>query len=268
MTAIDRVDMSRDVPVLVVVLVLAGCSAPAAPGAPATPAAVPTDRPVPPGLAEGTVVDASAVVDAHDRALADTSFTVVRTAEVVFPNGTVHARETRTTRVGTGGAYLDVRDRQAGRRAVFGDSYVETWSDGTRTLVRYERNDATVLELSPDHGEDRRQHVTRPDGSQFGPVLAGDARRTVRRVGSDGGTRFVVTARSDSPLGVGIPRPRGFVVDAPLTYRLVVELDGVVRRMEVHAEGRFVGGGNATLTYAVRYSAVGETSVERPPWAA
>ncbi|WP_254537608.1 DUF7537 family lipoprotein [Halomarina litorea] len=260
--------MRRAALACVVLLVLAGCSAGGGSSPTATPAAVPTDRPVPPGLGEESVANASALVDAHDAALSGTSFTVRREYLVRAPNGTVYVRETVTTLVGADGTYRHVEDRDVSPGAVFGEEHVESWSDGNRTLLRYGRDDARVLELSPGHGADRREFLTRPDGGRFRPLLTGDGRRTVERVERDGETRFLVTVRSESPVGVGAPRPRGFVADTPFTYELVVGMDGVVRSMAVRYEGHFLDGGDATLTFTVRYVDVGETTVERPAWAA
>ena len=289
---------SVTVAAVVVAVILAGCgaapgtgsggeSATTATATPATPveatatdAAAATDatatqtpRRLAPGVTADGVVDATALVGAHVEALAGRSFTVTRHTRGVDPVTNETTREVTTT------WRIDARETVRGR-------YESRWTTVPRSLVGDRRPprvvdayraDGTVLRRVVTDGDadatgevnttgDAGANVSfaRPDLTQTGlrltPALhrevivaVGDAASvTVQPVARDDTRRYRLTAR--------LPDDR---YRTNRTVELLVTPDG--RVTEIRQQFRS-GVTDSVITRTVRFSAVGETRVERPAW--
>lgn len=256
---------------VVLLVVVAGCSGVA--GDPprrftVTPAPVPTVTPEPddgglaPGLEPGGVVDPEALVEAHARALEGRSYTVDY-AETRRRNGTTVLRYTRHIQ-------LEVdRNRYCYRTGMVVDRgpdpwrrYVERWTDGRQVLEAVEEDNATAYGVA----RNRQDVPARPaELLPFDPTykrglftlflrlnttVAGREERngtTVYRVEAAGPGTLSVPSLDDLSLTAYV-EGTGMVRGYRLSY--TVTLDE----------------GPMTITGRLRFTGVGTTTVERPPW--
>lgn len=261
--------MSRISLVLVVVLLLAGCNAPTAePTEPTlTPAPVPeTPSPTPsrglaPGVGPTGVADAAALAAAHARVLGSASYTVNQTLLQRYPNGTVDARYVTVARFAADHTVFRSTLRQADRR------------DGrlvTRRVERYGDGDR-VYEAVTEGNTTEHRLVRGADGEPRSPVNVFPAnltnRRSIARLFTLVGTE-VIDRRIENGtrlVTVGTTEPQPLPPLQNVTVTATVQADGLVRAYRVEY-GVERDGARVAVLVVLRYTAVGATTPEAPPW--
>ncbi|WP_276272705.1 hypothetical protein [Haloarcula litorea] len=228
--------MDRRAVTVVACLLLAGCGGFAAGDrATVTPAPVPETRTVAPGVTTDGVVSPTALASAHEAALADTTYTLTLVERV-------GDRERRfALRVGRDGRF-----RYRGER--FGERYSQTvFSDGRAEYRREQRPLGVRYEYEgPTDGTDGFGRIT-------GRLIEAYLPTGPAQVGEREGGVAVTVARPPAD-AAGLEN---------YTVGLSVTPAGLVRSFTLafRDETRDV-----SISYRFRYSAVGETSVERPAW--
>lgn len=254
---------------LVLLLILAGCSGftgqstpteqvtTAAP-VPTGGAGVPGDR-LAPGLASDGVTDVERLGRAHDRALANRSFTQTTRSVSRFDNGTVYRRLLVTTAVDADGDYLFVSEwtRLSGRS----DDVVRLvgWGNDSHNVRRLIRDGA------PNETEVLGRESVAADGRN-GPMLADLlARAGVTVAGentTDGRTEYLLTARGLNretiPYASSLRQSGG-------RLRAVVTGEGFIRSAAGRATGTLAGE-PAQVRFTASYDDLDETTVEKPAW--
>ena len=236
---------------LVLVVLLAGCGSVVDTGAgpetdasgTLTPAPVPevtaTPVPLPPGVAEGGVVDADRLVDAHRSALQGQSYTLrvrLRVNEDLY---------TRLVRVETPTRYYshDVIGGNRGNVTQFATGPSVYTRSAFAGVVRYDRLDNAY---SPESRTVRLSRLF---------LQVGEA--AVIETTVDGRPAFVV--RGTYPVHPESERLRN------VSVRAVVEPSGLIRSLNA-SYVRTGARGPANVTRSFAYSEVGSTTVERPDW--
>ncbi|WP_435196807.1 DUF7537 family lipoprotein [Natronomonas sp. EA1] len=253
---------------LVVLLVLAGCNAPATETERTlTPAPVPeTASPTPtralaPGVDSAGVFDSPALASAHARVLGEASYTVNQTVFQQYPNGTVDARYVTVARFAADHTVFRSTLRQADRRdGRLVTRRVERYGDGSRVY------EAVTAENETTYGV-----VRGPDGEPRSPVNVFPANLTNRRpierlftlvetetveTRARNGTRFVRVATTE---------PQRLPPLRNVTLTATVREDGVVTAYRVTYDVDR-GEGRIDVLVALEYTAIGETTPEAPPW--
>lgn len=262
---------------LALVVLLAGCSGipapgsggPGAPGGAAptlTPVAVPsTDTPPPeertllPGLSAAGVRDPGRLADAHYTALEGRSYTRVGNMTVLSANGTTLTRWDRRLRVAAG--WERYRYRRVARTA---PSYpvsayrpeLAAWYDGKSVYFR--GVDGEDVDYARQSGNSLGD-MTRHDRLL---ALYANFETRVRRAGD--GYRLVGTDL-ENPAALDVPAllsdPRN------VTFLAVLGPDGRVERYRL-AYDATLDGRPVRVVRTARFSAVGDTDVPEPGWAA
>ncbi|PSQ27305.1 hypothetical protein BRD09_08790 [Halobacteriales archaeon SW_10_68_16] len=217
---------------------LAGCPA-------VGPAATPTPEPeeYPPGVSGEGVVDATTLADAHDRAIENTSYTLVSNRTVRYTNGTVASALfvrvelaadrsffVRTSTAGPDGPEFLGKPPAAG----------EFWSNGT-VYVRAQEGHAreTIASVFADVPTEVTG-VRTVDGT------------TVYRLAGEGTVEGDFSKAGSDAVG-----------NVSLTAQ--VTESGILRRMDL-SYVTFLAGQSVRVEWTVRYDDVGTTTVERPSW--
>jgi len=265
--------MRRALPLAVVALVcLAGCGGLVGDGSnptsTSTPANVPTDSPLvdpPTGLTEDGVTGVQTLVEAHIDALDNRSFTERRSDRLLAANGTTLAATNSTQRVN------DAHDRAATTYRLTGipassERYVtwfdqsvthlDQWYNGNRSIYRGGGPDGTMYASGPPR--DRRTWVstTALERSYYA------AESTT--VSSENGS---IEVQLDGVTGNwSIARVPVTVTDATVTVTMTA--DGRVTQYRTEFTGTLERAPNTTVEgeQVVEYTAVGETTVDRPEW--
>lgn len=261
--------MERAVAVLGLMLLVAGCSGFSGLGSETetmtpAPVATPADpgteaEPLPPGVGGGAVVDADRLVEAHRRAVTNTSYTLVieresnsRTADAAT---SVDVR--RVARVADESTYRYRADERIvwtnGRARALGN-----YTEFQGPAGRYTRYRATGGRI-----EQRRLHTV-PAWERFGHRVAVAVERfltvddaAVAATSIDGVRHYEVRAQRET---LTAARPIRNV-----TVRAVIRADGFVRSLSVrYWQGSSDWG--EFVRYTISYEQVGTTTVERPEW--
>ncbi|MFD1512588.1 DUF7537 family lipoprotein [Halomarina rubra] len=243
--------------VLVVLVVLAGCSNAGSTAPAVTPAAVPDDEatatPQPARLTAESAADVDRVATAHRAATAGRSYTAHLSVRTVTTDA-----EGNRSRLLEGRALVEGSDRRLDSESVMwsipgGEGHAdvrERFVDGSARLTRHVQDGATEYAGAPDEWST----VTNRSLTRLVDLFAGDDATVERREGVDG-TRFVVETTT--------PPPQWNV--SSFDARLVVRESGLVERLDA-SYVRTVSGSVVAVETTVLYSAVGTTTVERPPW--
>lgn len=258
--------------VLAVAVVLAGCnallgagggSAPeAAPKPTVTPVPVPSDTPTPtpgpeqvPGLSAAGVENISALFAAHRDSLRNWSFTVRINSTAVFENGTVADVGNTTGRVGRSRSQVFIRSERGeiNRRGTRNRTIVasERWYGNNQSFyaVLFADTPAVYAPLSQENAP--RLNLTRLPPSLPRPTAENS--RMVGRIERPNTTLYRIEAR--------LPSVRG---GSNITISALVDLQG---RIHVYrARGIESGSINHSQRMTIRYTDIGSTTVERPPW--
>lgn len=244
--------------VLTLLLAIAGCNAPLGDEdgptetGTVTPAPVPEASPTtgaetayPPGVGPGGVTDAQRLVAAHDAVLANTSHTVRLSTTREDANGSVRTRYERVLRVAAPDRYHYTLTVRTGD----GEKRLERWRAGEESLAAVTADGETTyrrLETAPPPTLVTRSELARI--LELAPSrLAGTASRNGTTLYRLEGGPSDVTGLSNVSYGAWVA-PRGLLVSYTVTYDVT--------------EGDRTGSVRVTATF----DAVGETTVERPPW--
>lgn len=256
---------------------LAGCNA--APGGDGTTTAAttseatrdgtatgtgPGDADPPPGVSASGVTDPDELVDAHDGVLRNTSYTVESNV-TVRGEGALLARTNATVRVAAGGHPAFQRYRVGGERPESVGLYgydVETWHDGNATWYATDGPNGTDYRRVP--GERGRSLGAQTGRDHLHALFTGLNATVAGTETRDGATlhRLGATRPGDAESLVGTLR--GDEV-ANVSLTALVGEDGVVHRYRVGYDAT-VEDSTVRVERAVRFTALGETTVERPAW--
>ncbi|MFC7234785.1 hypothetical protein [Halosegnis marinus] len=261
--------MSRAL-LVAVLLVLAGCNAPA--GEPTVGESV-TAAPVPevpttatpagrfaPGVRDDGV-DGTRLADAHERALANASYTVNQTLVRRYANGSLRWRYVTVGRFGaTPGRFATVLDRTDREDGALRTRTVRRYGDGERAYQSVtEGNTTTAGLLRWPEGDPRDPGDVYPDRLTNARAIERvftlvETRRTGTVVVN--GTRY---ARIESVANASVPPLWNVTVTA------LVSPEGLVREYRV-AYDVTRDDGSVRSVVALSYTRVGETRVTPPPW--
>ena len=274
---------------LVLLLVFAGCNGigfgdTAQSTQTVTPASVPTDEPTPtpvPQLAPGlkrNSMNVTALAQAHNTILQNTSFTqkTVRTAR--YPNGTLFSQEVTISRIGENGNVSSSLNRTNVRTAVEVPDNVsivtdsEGWIEETRVISKntLTNNTTTYTERPLQSGEPGL--VSGYTGANtIQRSFSGTDPRVTDVLSRNGTTLYRVNS---TVLKVGMRGPPGvssigeewiFKNLSQANQQALISPSGVVHR---HQKNYKITTDNNTLsiTLTTQYTNIGSTTVERPPW--
>lgn len=243
-----------------------------------TPAPLPTTQSSHPVVSTSGIKSPNALADAHAGIL-NTSYTVKVTQTVRTEHGTFVIRRVLTARVGDGGAYhaeLKVAGPLVADLIDTPQARSEFWSDGDRLLRAYSTGNQTRYD---------------PNAPSYDPtiVLAGNLeywitmilinqppRGDIYRLFSTAETQVRDTVDSgnrkqyiiDSSAITNESRlNRVISVGSPTTidFRAVVTPHGLVREYRLEYATRR-GPKTEQVVRTVKFSAIGETEITRPPW--
>lgn len=252
-----------------------------------TPAPVPTVEGtatpgprVAPGLTATRVTNASALAAAHEGVLENTSVTIRRVTTYRYGSGAIARRETVTTRIGPDSRRLRIVERrgavsEGGEAGETGETTTGTNGEGivqegywfganrsARALTH--ANGTTTYGTNPPKNLTRsRRTIIGTEATRLRALASGFETR-VRPAGNESDGRYRV-ASTGVKSGPGLTERVGFVPVS--SFRLVVDSGGfveeyrLVRRLSVGRRGK-----PTEIVTRVRYTDVGETTVERPPW--
>lgn len=259
-------------------LVLAGCNGLTlgenrTPAPTLTPAAVPTDEPtaipVPrlaPGLTANGVTDSLALGDAHASVLDTRSYTVHERSTTMYANGTVYTRGTTDARLAADDGRYHVVQKGSGVRTD-GTSERALWSDGKRVIVAETTNDTTAYEVPRGReGEpvspDEVPMVDPTNHERIYAYFGAVDTRVTDRESRNGTRRYRVEATE-------MTAPSAFEVRwrNPRNLSLVAFVDsrGLLHEYRLHYTAT-LNGDVVRVHERVRYTDLGETTVERPRW--
>jgi hypothetical protein len=258
--------MSRTIPPhvwLVVLLCLAGCNAfgggESAETPAVTPAAVPTDAPVsdlPPGLSPAGITDTSALADAHAKALANTSFTVRSTRTLTAANGTRLLDRTSVQRVRSDHRRWRVKTVYNGTLSRGFGMPIEhqtSWFNGSHILVQFQRPNGTEYTMYPGRDPTGRQQL-RSYYLQAKTTTVSVVNGTIRLHAT------LTTADQQATL-----LPNVTITEQSLT--LMMTQTGRVTQYRIEYTGRRSNGSTTVKgVRTVQFTALGETTVDRPEW--
>ena len=222
------------------------------------------DADLAPGLNESGVADPWKLADAHRGALNDTSYTV-RTNLTARGNGTILAHTNSTVKVAAGGTPQRTRYEVGGERpgviGAFGRD-VEAWSDENRTLYAMEGPNGTTYQRVSD---DQRPSSGTPAGRDHIYLLLSGFETTVTGTETrDGTTLYRVNSTDVAQPEILADELRTETVRNASLSALVTE-DGLVREYHVEYAGT-VENATVEVERTTRFTRLGETTVERPPW--
>lgn len=248
-------------------LVLAGCNGIAlgedeTPPPRFTPAAVPTDAPTPmpvpqlaPGLMGTGITDAFALAEAHTAVLNDTSYTFYENSTVRYMNGTIYnqftthvqfaANDSRFYSVQNGSS-IDVRGRDG----------ISFWSNGERVIVAQTSNNNTSYGVLP------QESFSGPSVEQIYVLFSSVETRVAGRETRNGTTLYRVVATN-------VTNPTVFESDwqnpRNVSLQALISSQGLVPEYRLNYTAT-LNGEPVRINQQVRYTDLGNTTVERPPW--
>ena len=242
---------------LVALVTAAGCSGPLAgpdrgDTGTLTPAPVPEDPdPTPgtgelaPGLDGDGIADATRLVEAHTAALAGTSYTARLSTTRAAPNGTERERYDRVVRVESRDRFRYVLTSET---ADF-EQRTDRWRGGDRAYEAVTENGTTTYRSL--------------DSPSAPTLLSGSGVVRPFRVLSSRVTETRTTNGTTVHRVVGGPRDLPPLVD--VSFVAVVTERGLIRSYRV-SYGVDRQDRRRTVTVEASFTAVGETTVDRPPW--
>lgn len=227
-----------------------------------------------PGLSERGVEDATALANAHRERLADESLTIDSVNVERYENGSVRERTNVTTRTAANRTRYRIAVNTTEPNWLSGtEGEGELWANGTHVFRAHAVNGTTNYDLDPDSASvDPREYLfgdltnsdrllvlfTAFEGERVQQVDDGDAtdRERYRVTATDlahpdflgPDDAAARNATLDAEIETGGPEAGTFVREYTLRYEITVEGEVV------------------TVTERVRFSNVGETTVERPEW--
>lgn len=246
---------------LLVLVLLAGCSALSGSGASPTetltPPPVPTDRPTAaPGVpaTNGTAsLDTGQLLAADERERNSTSYTLIRTVEIRGPNWTTTIRRDRRVRAdGTLYENVETNGSAALRPAI---ARTELWKDDSAVFVRTYDHEGTRIEQGPFPsvpGHFRRWTLLRE-----GLLTTGKHR--IRQTAGGAVIRTVNAPVDEAVIPISLGEPRN------ASARVVVAESGLIRSLRLEYDTTYRGD-RVRVEIHHRTENVGNTTVSRPDW--
>lgn len=250
------------VAILAIATILAGCGAISSSDAAGgetqtlTPAPVPEDGPA---ALEGVMsdrIDASTLVENHEAALANTSYTVTETLRMGPAENATYERRTVMT-VAEGGAPFRVEEEIDGPVTRVSSLPTDLYWDGEHAYYR-----------KPWGGGETVQYVRRGyptdtleiDG-QFTDVLEGVAVTSVER--GSGDATIVMGSLENA---TALPQRDGLSEAHNATTTMRIEESGIITRMAIGYDAEDYYDGRQRVRYTYHVTDVGSTEVEPPTW--
>jgi hypothetical protein len=262
---------------LVAILSIGGCSGLDGGSAETTPAevtpagvpAVDDARDLAPGLTERGVVDARALLDAHERFRENRSYTVATNLTERFENGALRRSKGVEARYGPGERTYELAATLAGPALPSVADRTRIWSNGERsaravtvggetTVYRVNRSDVDLVDART------RYALATTDTNNLRTLFGSIAGERVRPVDSGNETRYRITADSLDDPPVSAVRPIENVENT--TFSAVIEPSGLIRSYRLTYTGT-IDGRTVSGVETVRYTNVGATTIVRPEWA-
>jgi hypothetical protein len=274
--------MQKSIPavLLVAAVVLAGCSGLAfggdgTPTQTVTPAAVPTDEPTPtpvpqlaPGLTGQGVTDAFALGEAHVAALDDISYTMQENFSVTYQNGTEYRQRGVVAQLAANDSRYYVSQSIFGSQIYSNRTIVNAfWSNGTRVLrARMLNGNTSYYPLRSADREPRspaRIGFGTTNREQIYRLFSSVEMHVTDREQQNGTTVYQVEATNvTNPTAFeGIKRQN----PENLTLVAHINSEGLVREYRLNYTA-MVNGSPVRVSRWARYTNLGNTTVERPPW--
>jgi hypothetical protein len=273
--------MQKSIPavLLVAAVVLAGCNGLAfggdeTPARTVTPAAVPTDEPTPtpvpqlaPGLTGQGVTNAFALGEAHVAALDDISYTMQENFSVTYQNGTDYRQRGVVAQLAANDSRYYVSRSTLGPQ-IYEDGTVvySVWSNGSRVIRAQRVNRSTTYSMP--RGVDRepvrpRQLINPANREQIYRLFGSVETRVTDREQRNGTMVYRVEATN-------VTNPTAFERfkrQNPENFSMVAHIDseGLVREYRLNYTAT-VNGSPVRVNRRARYTNLGNTTVERPPW--
>ena len=235
---------------------------------------MPTDEPTPtpvprlaPGLTGQGVTDPFALGEAHASALDDTSYVLREDFSVEYANGTVYNRGTTHARLAANDSRYYVRQNASGLLFGGGAFARAIWSNGERVLVADMANGSTSYD-SPRNVEGEsvppREALTiDPTKRQQLYAYLGSVETRVTRTETQNGTMLYRVESTE------VTNPAAFENQwtDPRNLSLVAFVDsrGLVHGFRLDY-GAALNGTPVDVHREIRYTNLGNTTVERPPW--
>lgn len=285
-------------------VVLAGCGGVLdggrdAPTVTITPASIPTDEstpiptppppPLPRGVTELGIKDPDTLANAHMVALEDTSYTFHRVHVERYENGTLRERVATDVLVTTNRSHFYYRHNLSGPAArvsagtntvvaANGDRVrVAVYADGARILRAITRNNSTTygvvrndvgIPFAPEFADlPYISGMSIDDRNELSDVFHSVRESTVERVtpGIDNRTVALYRIRAtrlESGWLTTITPSRTF---RNASLSVVVDSRGIIHSYRLRYTG-VVNGTTIHVTESIRFTDIGETTIERPPW--
>jgi hypothetical protein len=262
---------------LATVIVLSGCSGTFGNGT-STPTVTPAEVPpvesteaLAPGLTEAGIDDPVALVGAHERVLRNASYTVSADIDERFASGELRRRKAANGQYAAGTTPYRLRVELAGTALPEPVPYRTTvWSDGERGLKAVTRNDTTrylaVRDLRPGFAGSRTLYALGPaEENNLQSLFAAADRGTVERIerNTTGPARYRITTDRFSRPNLSAIRPPTAIESA--AFSAVVDSRGIIREYRLEYSGE-IDGRPVHGVERVRFTDIGTTTVERPPW--
>jgi hypothetical protein len=267
---------------LVLSLALAGCnsivsSGEETPERTVTPAPVPTDRPTPtpvpqlaPGLTGKGVTDAFALAEAHAAVLDNASYTRHITVRIQYANGTIFRQATgrsqyaaNDSRFYTITRFYTLQNRSDMNRD--GVNSLSRWSNGERVIKTRTRNNTTSYNI-PRNGDGEpippRELSFGTRKERIALLFSTIETRVTNQMTRNGTTLYRVEATNVTGQAAfeGVwQNPRN------VTFRALISSQGIVREYRLHYMAT-LNNSTVRVHQHVRYTDIGNTTVERPPW--
>ncbi|USZ69854.1 hypothetical protein NGM10_15735 (plasmid) [Halorussus salilacus] len=227
-----------------------------------------------PGLSEDGVEEPLALSNAHQERLGDESLTISNHRVERYANGTVRNESTRTTRTAANRTrYRLIENTTLPNWVTGANNEGELWANGTHVFSARERNGTMtyIRQLGPD------SEPTEPRELLVGDLTADDDLLTVFSAFENERVEELDEENATAPERYRVTASdlahADFLADGTevrnATLDAVVETDGpesaFVREYTLRYETE-IDGETVRVTERIRFSDVGETTVERPEW--
>lgn len=256
--------MRTAVVLVAVATVLAGCSGvvPSGQSTPVetTPAPVPTEGVgYPPGISQQGQAP-GVLAAAHADNLDQTNYTVTTRRRIVGPDGVRTVTHTRRVAAG-GNRYTGHIRRNDTADELIRPVRVDYWSNGSAAVQRLGDAD-TITKIRQFESRDAALLYDPSYRLEIESLVAATQFRIAAR--TPGGGVILRSERVGRP--EWLPVPTAVIRPSNASVRMRVRYDGVVTAWRVAYDGT-VRGESVRVVRTTRVTAIGTTTVERPPWA-
>lgn len=244
--------------VVVVALALAGCNFADGPGGTATPTPTPDAAELPPGVEDGRLTDASALLAAHNRTMVESGFETdlrVNATVVRQEGGTAEVQRRQQTLVEPGTTRYQFRVTNAGEVP---DAQFDYWGNRTVEAIRA-RSDAGVSYATGDPR--RADELTTVRFLE--PYLDRGNYTVVSFDRGENTTRF--TLRTEEIGNYTGLVPANVTNVSNYTSTVVVDSEGRIHAFTATADYE-IDGERGSMEARYRVIRTGDVEISRPPW--